>query len=201
VNGICSRIYAKQILDMNTRKIITPEIRELIAKNCSLNGEEVRAIIREQTGVDVPYPVVSQCLKEVRQTAEEATRACDAHISKKIAERVDEQVVPLMEIMEREIGRIANALEGLDPRLRCRPEFDADGNPTGYVSTREYVMLSKELRENIKTYVQLRPQVMTVKIDGMDGDIEKEFLDMCTPEELAIIEKLKRQFEEKYSKK
>lgn len=176
-------------------EIITPEIRQLIIENCSLTAEEVRALIKEKYGVDVPYRQVTEILKDARSAAEAATRACDAHISKKIAERVEEQVIPLMEFMEREIVRIAGALEGKDPRLRCRPEFDSEGNPTGYVSTRDYVMLSKELRENIKTYVSLRPQIMTVKIDS-DIDEERAFLELCTPEELAIIEQLKKRYDE-----
>jgi hypothetical protein len=163
-----------------------------------MTGPQLKEVVWEKYGVDVSVQAIMEHVKKARQNAEEITKNTDAHINKKIAERVDKEVVPLMEIMEREILRLSNALEGCDPRLRVKPEYDRDGIETGFVQAREYTMIGKELRENIKSYISLRPQVCVVKIDELSGDKERSFLDMCSDEEVAMIESLKRRWEEQH---
>lgn len=182
---------------MAKKDLLSPEARQYIIDNCTMTGEELRKQVKEKYGVDVTIQAVLEHARRARRTAEEATKNCDAFISKKISQRVDKKVVPLMEIMEREIKRLSDALDGIDPTLRVKPEYDSNGNLTGYVQSREYALLGKELRENIKAYVDLRPKVMTVKIDQLDADVEREFLDMCSPEDVAYIMKLKKQWEDK----
>ena len=182
---------------MATPGIITDEARQYIIDNCQLSGAKLKELIYEKFGVDVSNQAIAEHVKKARMTAEEATKATDAHINKKIAERVDKQVVPLMEIMEREILRLSNALEGCDPRLRVKPEYDKDGTETGFVQAREYTMIGKELRECIKAYVSLRPQIVSVKISELDEDKERAFLNMCSSEDIAVIEKLKKEWDER----
>ncbi len=181
---------------MATPCIIPDDARQFIIDNCSLTGSKLKDLIWEKYGVDVSVQAIMEHVKKARQHAEEATKAADAHISQKIAERVEVKVVPLMEIMEREIMRIANALDGKDPHLRARPELDKDGEETGWVQSREYAMLTKELRENIKAYVALRPQIVTVKIDELDTDMEMAFLNSCSEEDIAKLEVMKHNFDE-----
>ena len=182
---------------MGDTTLLTPEARQIIVDNCTLTGEELRKKIKKDLGIDVSASCVLEQAKKARKEAEEATKTADAFISKKITEKVDKEVVPFMEIIEREIRRLADALEGKDPRLRVRPEVDRDGIETGYINSKEYTLLVKELRENIKAYVALRPNITTIKIDQIDTETERKFLDMCSPEDIAVIERLKREWEAK----
>lgn len=183
---------------MATPLVIPPEARQFIVDNCSMTGPQLKELIWENYKVDVSVQAIMEHVKKARQNAEEITRGTDALINSKIAQRVNKKVVPLMEIMEREIMRLANALEGCDPRLRVKPEYDRDGVETGFVQARDYALLGKELRENIKAYVSLRPQIVEVRVDEKFEDRERIFLDMCTDEEIAVIESLKKRYEEQH---
>ena len=121
---------------MGDRTLLTPEARQIIVDNCTLTGEELRKKIKKDLGIDVSASCVLEQAKKARKEAEEATKTADAFISKKITEKVDKEVVPFMEIIEREIRRLADALEGKDPRLRVRPEVDRDGIETGYINSK-----------------------------------------------------------------
>ena len=181
---------------MATPNIITPDILAHITKNCTKTAAELQKDIKEFYGVDVSVPAVWGHMKKARDSAADATALADEHISKQIAERVEENVVPLMNIMEREILKLSDALEGKGRLIRVKPEKDKEtGLETGFLQNRDYIAISKELRENIKSYVSLRPQVQTVKVEDIT-DRTRDFVFGLDEEGMDALEIVKKKYEE-----
>jgi len=175
---------------------ITKEAIEYIRLNSSMTSAQLRIDIKKKYGVDISEVAVWKYMKRARDAAEEATRTADAHISKKISQRVDEKVIDFMTMMEGEIITLHDALQGRSSKIEIHKDFDKDGNPTDHMFIRDYIAVEKAFQDSLKNYVALRPSISTVKIEGLGTpQAEEEFLKSLTDEELAALEAISKKRE------
>jgi len=176
--------------------IITEDALEYIRKHSSLTAAQLRKDILKKFGVDISEAAVYAHMHKAREIAEEATRCTDVHISKKISERVDEKVIDLLEMMEGEIVELHACLQGKSDKIEIHKDIDPNGNPTDHMFIRDYIAVEKSFQDSIKNYIALRPQVQTVKIEGLGSrTAEEEFLKSLSDEELAALEAISKKRE------
>lgn len=180
--------------------VIGPEEYDFIVKNCSYSNEELREMLKEKFNVDITVDGVTYHLKKARAKAEAATRCADAHISKKVSERVNERVLDFMGMMEGEIEKLYRTLQNECDSLKIRSELDKDGEDTGRMNIKDYVAVERVFQESLKNYVALRPQIQTVKVEGLGSfGAEEQFLQSLSDDELLALKaiaKKREKFEE-----
>ena len=170
---------------MATPNILSKEARQFITENCSMSGEELRIIVKEEYGVDVSVQAILEHVKKARKNAEEKTRLADACISHTIAERVNQFAPTILSRYEKEMDRIASILDG------SNNEFVLDIGDNG---TRDkywhekYVRLYNEISKN---YLSLRPPIQTIRVESaIDPDVAA--IDSWTDEQIEAFEEFKK---------
>jgi hypothetical protein len=165
-----------------TPNVIPKEAREMIIKNCTMSGEELRQIIKQKYDVDVSVQAVIGHLKKARANAEEATRTADAHLSQTISERVANYAPRILARYEKELERIESILDGTSNEFIL--STGDDGSRDKYWASK-YTKLYDDLS---KSYLALRPPIQTVRIEStVDPDIV--LMDTWTDEQITAYEK------------
>ena len=172
-----------------TPYIIPKEARDMIIKNCSMTGEELRAIIREKYGVDVSVQAVIAHLRNARANAEEATRTADPHLSQTIAERVSGYAPRILARYEKELERIEAILDGTSNEFVLEVGDDGSRNKHWH---EKYVKLYDQLSKN---YLALRPPIQTVRVESsVDPDVA--LMDTWTDDQIKAYEKFLESMED-----
>jgi hypothetical protein len=174
--------------------IITDEAKAYIVDNCQLTSIQLKKDIKEKFGVDVSEVAVWEHMKKARDRAELATKTVDTHISKRIAEHVDNFVDTIMERYQKEIIRTGKILDGeCEDGFEIGPDKDDDSRKSSYW----YNVFVKQFTTLAKDYMALRPQFPTLEITGKsEEEIKKMYLDACDEETIAVLENLARKVEE-----
>jgi hypothetical protein len=168
---------------MATPCVLSKDARNFIIANATLTNEELRKSIFEKYHVDVSDSTIQYHLQKARNMAELATQAADMHLSQTLSERVAAYAPTILARYEKEMERIASVLDGTNSEFVL--EIGNDGTRDKYWAEK-YTKLYNELS---KSYLALRPQISTVKIESKN-DPDVAAIASMTDEELSALKAL-----------
>lgn len=145
-----------------------PEQIAIIKENCSLTANEIRDMIKAETGMDVSSVGIHYHLTRIRKEAEKATIASSAAVDAKIEEFVDINSRDYLGFLDSNIRRLDRILRGEDPEYKA---VNKDNKPSTY----NYVRVSDMLGTQIERAFKIRPEVATLNLNlNKTDDIEEK---------------------------
>lgn len=162
-----------------------------IAQHSSQTADEVKQELKRQFNCDISNDGVSYHLRKCRQKAEDAMSNASAHIAQKVSERLDKKVLDLMDMAETEILKLYETLQGKNTNIDVKVNED-----NLKISARDYASIEKLFQESMKNYVALRPQISTVKIEGLGSRASEDaFMKTLSDEQILVLEEISRKRE------